>query len=282
MSIDESGKRFSLVYLTTDQALQDSKRARRRVAWLIDRGKIDKVRLVNQIERELGVEDPSTGHGYLIERFIERCDLRDFLDLISLVRTVLPQEDRLVWIRECIRIFAEEHLRYVINDAGGVRFSADAEFERNVQATIQGLGHSSLKGALTSYEHCLQALSRSPPEVKSAVRSMVEAVEIVFKTLCPGSARIGEAEIKGHLIPKLNSIYTDPTARQAATKLARSLIEWVNGAHFYRHGQVGEEPVEPPFEIATALISEGSSFLRWLAVLHVGALGTAAPILPRP
>jgi hypothetical protein len=131
-----------------------------------------------------------------------------------------------------------------------------------------------LKAALVSYEHCLEALSRTPPEAKSAVRSMFEAVEIVFKTMCPGPSRIGDAEIKAHLIPKLDSIYPETTARQAATKLARSLAEWVNGAHFYRHGQTGKEPVEPPIEIATVLISEGSSFLRWLAVLHVSAVGT--------
>jgi hypothetical protein len=277
MSIDDSGKRFSLVYLTTDEGLQDSKRARTRVAWLIDRITSDKRRLADQIERKLGRVVRSTHDGYLIKHFVETCELLDFLNLISLVCMVFP-EDGLIkqtWLPECREIFEEERLRYVINDAGGVRFTADVEFERTVQATIQGLGHSSLKAALVSYEHCLKALSHTPSEAKSAVRSMFEAVEIVFKTMCPGSTRIGESEIKAHLIPKLNLIYQEPTARQAATKLARSLFEWVNSAHFYRHGQVGEEPIEPPFEIATALISEGSSFLRWLAVLHVSELGTA-------
>jgi len=215
------------------------------------------------------------GKRYHIEPFVEGCALRDFLDLISLIWGNFRDEGivRGYWLDECRRIFAEEHLRYVINDAGGVRFSADTEFERNVQATIQGLSHSSLNGALASYQHCLESLSRSPPEAKSAVRSMFEAIEIVFKTSCPGPPRIGNDEIKQYLIPKLNSIYFDPTAKQSAVKLARSLAEWVNSAHFYRHGQTGEEPVEPPFELATVLISEGSSFLRWLAVLHVAALG---------
>lgn len=276
MSIDESGKRFSLVHLTTDEGLQDSERARGRVAWLLINSNINYAKLADQIHRELGVELEYGGYGamkeYHIKKFIGGCDLRDLLDLISLVWECL--DDPVVkqtWISECRRIFAEEHLRYIINDAGGVRFSADADFERNVQATIQGLGHSSLKGALTSYEQCLESLSRSPPEAKSAVRSIFEAVEIVFKTLCPGPSRIGNGEITDHLIPKLNSIYFDPTARQSAVKLARSLAEWVNSAHFYRHGQTGEEPVEPPFELATALISEGSSFLRWLAALHLAA-----------
>lgn len=118
-------------------------------------------------------------------------------------------------------------------------FSADADFEKNVQATIQGLGNPSLKGALAAYEHCLEALSRSPPERKSAVRSMFEAVEIVFKTLCAGTRgvppRIGGCEVKDHLNPRLDSIYTEPTARQAAKKLALSLADWVESAHFYRH-----------------------------------------------
>jgi hypothetical protein len=272
MTIDDSGKRFSLVYLTTDEALQDSERARVRVAWLLNFIDINHERLVGQIQRELGVKVSYAGGGnkYHIGPFVENCKLRDFLDLISLVWTISQDDERIkrLWIPECRRIFAEQHLRYVINDAGGVRFSADVEFERNVQTTIQGLGHSSLNGALASYEHCLESLSRTPAEAKSAVRSVFEAVEIVFKTLCPGPSRIGDAEITKHLIPKLNSLYSDPTARQAALKLARSLADWVDGAHFYRHGQTGEEPVEPPIDLATVLISEGSSFLRWLAVLH--------------
>jgi hypothetical protein len=275
MTVDDSGKRFSLVYLTTDEALQDSKRARVRVAWLLDKVGIPSDELADKVESTLGVKLPTTMEGYYLPAaFVEKCALRDFLDLISLVWRGFqdnPHVERF-WLDRCRKIFAEEHLRYVINDAGGVRFSADADFEKNVQATIQGLGHSSLKGALAAYDHCLEALSRSPPEGKSAVRSVFEAVEIVFKTLCAGARgrppRIGGGEIKDHLNPRLDSIYTEPIARQAAKKLAASLVDWVESAHVYRHGQASEEPVEPPFELAVTLVSEGSSFLRWLAVLH--------------
>jgi hypothetical protein len=41
------------------------------------------------------------------------------------------------WLSGCRRIFSEERLRYVINDAGGVRFSVDAEFEMSVPAVLQ-------------------------------------------------------------------------------------------------------------------------------------------------
>jgi hypothetical protein len=52
-----------------------------------------------------------------------------------------------------------------------------------------------------------------------------------------------------------------------AQSFARSLAEWVNGVHFYRHAQTGTEPVQPPLDLAIALTSQGMGFLRWLAGL---------------
>jgi hypothetical protein len=42
----------------------------------------------------------------------------------------IPQANR--WLDECRRILAEERLRYTIDHAGVVRFSADAQFEEVV------------------------------------------------------------------------------------------------------------------------------------------------------
>jgi hypothetical protein len=210
----------------------------------------------------------------LVAKFVKECALRDFLDLPSLVYTRAPTgSTRVYWIKECRRIFSEERLRYVINDAGGVRFSVDSQFEMDVETTIQGLGHSTLKGALTAYEHCIEAMSATPPDGKTAIRSMFEAVEIVFKTICPGPPRIGKSEVLQHLTPKLTSIYAaDATASQVATKIANSLVDWVDAAHFYRHGQAGPEPIQPPLDLAVTIISEGTSFLRWLAGLYAATL----------
>jgi hypothetical protein len=229
--------------------------------------------LRDAIERQLGVS--YAGGPYLDPGpFVETCEIRDFLDLITLVYSVLGNRNSVQesWLPECRRIFSEERLRYVINDAGGVRFSVDSEFEMSVRAVVQGLGHPTLRGALDSFDKSLAALSETPPDGKAAIRNVFEGVEITFKTLCPGPPRIGSAEIRDNLTPKLDSLYADDaTAKRAAQKLARSLAEWVECAHFYRHGQPGKEPVQPPLDLAVAIVSEGTSFLRWLAGLHRGA-----------
>jgi hypothetical protein len=276
---DATGKRFSLVYLTGGEALPDSPRARVRIATLLDTLGMGTTgshnpRLAKAIEHELGVRPQYAGDScYYIDLFIERCELRDFLDLVTLVHSLFGNENYPSiyrrWLPECRRIFSEERLRYVINDAGGVRFSVDAEFERSLPAVVQGLGHPALRGALHSFDEALAALSETPPDGKAAIRNVFEAVEITFKTLCPGPPRIGNSEISGHLAPKLEAIYAgDATAKRAAQKLARSLAEWVEGAHFYRHGQTGEDPVQPPLDLAVVIVSEGASLLRWLAGLH--------------
>jgi hypothetical protein len=95
--------------------------------------------LAAAIQRELGVEVPPAVRGFQIGRFIETCELRDFLDFISVVTNMMNSADRVGWLRECRQVFSDEHLRYTINDAGGVRFSADAQFEQSVQATLANL-----------------------------------------------------------------------------------------------------------------------------------------------
>lgn len=84
MTVDDSGKRFSLVYLTTDEALQDSKRARTRVAWLLEKVSVRSDELAEAVTSTLGVKLPTTMEGYyIVPAFVERCELRGFLDLIS-------------------------------------------------------------------------------------------------------------------------------------------------------------------------------------------------------
>ena len=272
---DPTSKRFSHVYLMGGEALPDSKRARVRIAHLLSVMAIDNAQLGRTVARELGVDVPFSYGGYQFRQFLDSCELRDFLDFVSLVSSSAHPTQTVgkQWISESRRIFAEEQLRYVINDAGGVRFSIDAQFESAVQTTIRSLGHATLKGAFTSYEHALDAMSKAPPDGKTAIRSLFEAVEIAFKTLCPGPARIGGSEIAKHLVPELSKEYAaDKIAMQVAAKMASSLSDWVEAAHFYRHGQTGPEPVQPPLDLAVALVSEGMSFLRWLARLHVASL----------
>jgi hypothetical protein len=273
-SHDETGARFTHVYLRTTEMLQDSKRARVRVAALFS--PYEETNLMNilahQVEMELGVRVPYNG-GYRIKRFIEDCDLNDFLDFFSIITTNADTFGKALvdYIRNTSqRIFREERLRYVINANGGVRFSADAAFETHVQATIKNLSRPEFKAAAAAYDACLTELAGAPPDRKAAIRHIFEAVEILFKMLHRGVPRLGDSEIKQNLVPLLVASDLDPTALQASKKVANSLADWVNAAHFYRHGQVSEEPVQPPFSLAVLLVDQGASFIRWLAELNVG------------
>jgi hypothetical protein len=54
--------------------------------------------------------------------------------------------------------------------------------------------------------------------------------------------------------------------------MLRSLKEWVDAAHFYRHEQGAEQIAQPPQSLAVYLVSSGAAHLRWLAELDAATL----------
>ena len=56
-----------------------------------------------------------------------------------------------------------------------------------------------------------------------------------------------------------------PTQQSANAKLLESYKHWINAAHFYRHEEGGEEPSQPSEDLAILMVSQGLSFVRWLA-----------------
>jgi hypothetical protein len=195
MDQNQTGRRFSQVYLSGGEGLPDSDRARIRVGRLIESIGLSSYELAEAFQSELGVTVPWGPGGPMVQTFIQNCELRDFLDAITIVYSTSTQNvrSRAGWLPECRRIFSEERLRYIIDDAGGVRrFSVDHQFEADVQTTLQGLGHPALKAALAGHEHCLEAMSEFPPHGNTAIRSIFDAVETVFKTMCSGPRRRGD------------------------------------------------------------------------------------------
>lgn len=98
MNDDATGKRFSQVYLTGGEALPDGTRARVRIAALLSNLGLDgsgpfAAKLAQEILCELGVKVRRAGAYYSISSFVEGCELRDFLDLITLVHSIrrLPE-----------------------------------------------------------------------------------------------------------------------------------------------------------------------------------------------
>jgi len=78
---------------------------------------------------------------------LEKAQLRDVLDSITLRFKTLKvplydgtgentKKAEADFLAEARRIFAEERVRYRIDDKGGVHFTVDAEFERSRIATL--------------------------------------------------------------------------------------------------------------------------------------------------
>jgi hypothetical protein len=113
----------------------------------------------------------------------------------------------------------------------------------------------------------MAALANASPNGKGAIRVTFAAVEGLFKLIVPKAARLGAAELDD-LAPLLDRQYkADATALRSSNKMLRSLKEWVDAAHFYRHEQGTEQIAQPPQSLAVYLVSTGAAHLRWLAEL---------------
>jgi hypothetical protein len=110
--------------------------------------------------------------GYLFSDFIEKSDIRDLLDSITLIFQYLQNSGRTrladQWHQFVTRVFKEENVGYRLDKKGGVHFYIDEEFERNKLSLVAGLGkRQAVKDAL---EKAFSFLDQDPPDTSSAVR----------------------------------------------------------------------------------------------------------------
>ncbi len=152
-----------------------------------------------------------------------------------------------------------------------MHYNPDEAFERVRVSAVGALQVKRYGNAAAELERAYKALDERPMKNgKGAVRSVFEAAEITFRLLIGDSKcqRLGTDEIGTFLAPMLARHYAaDEPAKHSASLLAKSFKEWVASAQFHRHGQPVEDPYQPPPEIALALVSQGTAFLRWLAEL---------------
>lgn len=262
------GHLFSRLYIGKGDPETDSPRFRRRLAAMIGAYDIGYSDFAALIKRNLGVEIRYGG----IHRFsdwFESCELRDLLDSITLVARMLrPNHARKAnsWIQEISLALREENLAFVVDQDGGIHPYVDATFQENRIAAVRGLSFPRYRAALAAYERAFAALNGVNPDYKTAIRDVFESVEVVFKLMFDNSAaRLGERELRIHLKPKIDALYsTDKVALSSTNKLLNSLCEWCNSCHFYRHGHGTEEQIQPPIDVAVALIDAASGHLRWL------------------
>ncbi len=174
-------------------------------------------------------------------------------------RFTKPHEEFVSFIA---KVFAEENLCYAIDRDGYIHPLIDQEFSTGAVAILRGL--AKVPAVQKEVDQCYAEMAKLQPSYKRAVRAMFEAIEILAKRMT-SSARLDGATVKGELativVAKLG---TDTTAQHACRKAMISFASWVDGAHFYRHGQRDDEPIDIPEPLAIQMISAGASFLRML------------------
>jgi hypothetical protein len=271
-----SGARFSHVYFDRGEPRQDSARMRRRIAALIRTFPRDLEGLGEAVEAEQGIDVPYIGMGGRNwEQFLNKCDLRDVLDLVTVAHRHLLAKQRIGvhemnaprrWLGQVERIFVEENVHYHVDPQGGVHFRFDEQFARDREAAVAALRTARYENALDAFERGMAAMAEVPPDGKGAVRSVFAAVECVFRLISPRTPRLGASELDA-LSPHLQRLYGQDTAGRSGAKMLGSLRDWVDAAHFYRHEEGAEQVAQPPLTLALYIVSTGASHLRWLAEL---------------
>lgn len=266
------GVRFSLNYGSRSEPMEDSERMRRRIYRLFTVGEFDDVVTADLIELGVGVAVPRWPSGSAKwEVFFQSCALKDFLDVITVVARGAKgrsQAKLQSWVGAVGTIFQEENVRYRVDDLGGVHFAIDGEFVHNQACAIAALQAPKYGAARAHFEAGQRALDQTPPQTREAIRQTFECVETVFKLMFP-VAQLGVTEVTKKLKPLLQERLRG-TEREVALRLAENFIQWIIGAHPYRHGQAVEEPDNPGLSTAILSVSLGSTYARWLAELDTG------------
>lgn len=263
------GVRFSENYIPRGEPTSDSSRMRMRLYRLFTTYKLDDKVRGETIELALGVLVPWTSYGRDWSKFFQERQLRDLLDTITVVYRALAGSYSIYqksWLDGVSVIFRQENVRYRVDSKGGVHFAIDGEFDHNQACTIAALQAARYGAARAHFEAGQRALDASPPQTREAIRQTFECVETIFKLMFSDVSQLGSSEIAKKLKPLIDSRMSG-SERNAMGLWLKSLGDWINGAHQYRHGQGVEEPDYPSIQTAVLNVSLGSTYARWLAEL---------------
>ena len=272
----EEKERFSLLYIERGKPTSDSDRFRNRLkAFYHEHLTNFRDDIVKEIHRELGATIHFSYGGYDIGDFFEKAPLRDILDSITIICTVLKPDPharfsnlailQTEWLSFVQRVFKEENLHYRVDKEGIVHYLVDEEFERNRISVLKCFERKRYEGVKAAFEDAHRQLDSDPINTKAAVRSMFEGIEILTKLMLPGITRLNKSAVQKELKEIAFKKYAhDEIASKTIGIIFDGFSEWVDALHNYRHGQGKEEPIEPPLEFAVYVLSSGASFLRWL------------------
>jgi hypothetical protein len=217
---------------------------------------------------------PSGVVSYSVYDFFKQSELRDLLDSITVIYKIIKINTReYSYLAESWKEFvgtaiSEENLGYRLDNECGVHFFVDEEFERNRFSALAVLEDPQYSGSRAAYDAAYKYLDADPIDTKGAVRSIFESIEILVKQMVD-TKNLNKWIVENTLKTKCLKIFeSDLIASNVASKMFDGFAQWVDSVHNYRHGQVGDEPVSPPENIAIYIISSGTAFLRWLVCLN--------------
>lgn len=268
--------RFSLVYMKQGETVRDDPKMRLRIARVLyEAGMTDGRRLTfsNLITRELGVPGIPRSHTYTSwDEFFLRQPLNVVFDLIWLMRKYLADsgytDPPRRMLAEVQRIFSETQAGYTVNRYGSVRYIVDQAFEANRAISIFALQGEKYRAAMAHIEGVDAALTKTPMDGRAAIRAVFDAAENIFKQISKKdrlTRDFATAELSSHIAIAYPD---DSLATRSQGKTIRSFGEWVDAAHFYRHESGQPAPHQPPEDVAVLLVSQGISYVRWLAKIH--------------
>jgi hypothetical protein len=220
------------------------------------------------------------------DTFFQKGDIRDVLDAITHVFASLTAEAQAVerifpseapvyravawkWRDFVRRVLVEEHTTYEVDDSCNVMFAVDEAYSLSRRATLSGLQRVEWQAVRPEFERAFEALD-GDADTNAAVRAIAAAVESCLKIIVDnGIARVGPAEVERYLWPKFQELYeADEVAANASHQVLKSLSDWINATHQYRHGQQSSIEVHAPLELAIQSLSQGAAFIRWLVAMN--------------
>ena len=276
----QKGQLFSHLYIERGAALVDSDKFRARIGQYAESEFVrEAMWLRAEIIKEVGVIAFPSAHTWEagLNAFFRTGETVDVLNAITVICAYYARQQHYnssaahkieQWISFVRRALREENVAYTIDEKGGIHPLVDKEFGRNIATAITGLGLNRYDAARKAFEAAKAKLEQTPPDTKGAIRDTFEAAETLTKLISGSGKALTGAFVKAELEPRVQKLYgKDAFATMAGARLTQSFADWVDAAHTYRHGQKSEEPVQPPQELAVLLVSQGASFVRWLADL---------------
>jgi hypothetical protein len=258
------GNLFVRNYRKPAQRLPDSDRARRRI-YLTSKIACDLDRFAGDAEISLGLRYPSN-YGYMHDTFFSDCRTDDFLSCITILLRHVKSPHQTEQLREEFsKIFREESLNYRIDPRGGVHFEVDDQFQRNIDATVLGLGNPKFTASLHALEESLKQFSGPNRSGKILIRGVFEAVESAFLVVVNNqklnrlSDQSIDADLKKHLLKRYAKV---PEADDKVLRTLENIKSWVKAAHPFRHGAPLDQVHEAPEDYAVFLADQGMAILR--------------------